>query len=151
MSQFPISFAVWLLSLCSTVDRGRSFGAPFLVARGLRILQDFAGICRAILLNLCRNSGGLATHNLLVVGSSPTGPTTVFEVFSTVDSLFPAGSELLKEHSHQPAPVRAATLWLAPVLFWPNRCFTPRSFSLKSLSGFSRTPSRSVAIHPVLG
>jgi hypothetical protein len=48
---------------CSAADPRRSFGVPFLVARGVRILQDFAAICRAILLNLCRISGGLATHN----------------------------------------------------------------------------------------
>jgi hypothetical protein len=35
----------------------------FLVARGLRILQDFAGICRAILLKFFRVSTGWATHN----------------------------------------------------------------------------------------
>ena len=33
------------------------------VASGLRILQDFAGICRAILLKFFRVSTGLATHN----------------------------------------------------------------------------------------
>ena len=34
-----------------------------LVARGLRILQDFAGICRGILLKSFGVSIGLATHN----------------------------------------------------------------------------------------
>ncbi len=54
---------------------GRAFGSksnaielisPFrfsLVASGLRILQDFAGICRAILLKFFRVSTGWATHN----------------------------------------------------------------------------------------
>ena len=35
----------------------------FLVARGLRILQDFAGFCRAKFFIFFVFSGGLATHN----------------------------------------------------------------------------------------
>src|SRR5258708_40358813 len=39
------------------------FLVSFLVARGLRILQDFAGICRGILLKVFRVSTGWVTHN----------------------------------------------------------------------------------------
>jgi len=55
---------------------------PFLfrlVASGLRIFQDFAGLCR----NLQREGGYLfvcrvreGAHKLLVPGSNPGGPTT---------------------------------------------------------------------------
>jgi hypothetical protein len=60
------------------------FGAPSLVARGVRILQDFAGLCRGKcqIFFVFRVSG--LTHNMLVVGSSPTGPTSVSE-FSRAD------------------------------------------------------------------
>ena len=72
---FPISICRWLLSHCSTADRRRSFTAPVLVARGLRILQDFAGFCRGKcwIFFVFRVSG--LTHNLLVLGSNPSGPT----------------------------------------------------------------------------
>jgi hypothetical protein len=49
--------------------------AAFLVARGLRILQDFAGICSGNGFILLIFGRCVVTHNLLVVGSSPTGPT----------------------------------------------------------------------------
>src|ERR1035438_5843003 len=45
--------------------------------KGLRILQDFAAICRAILLKLFRISATLATHTPQVLGSSPRAATNV--------------------------------------------------------------------------
>src|ERR1700674_4665625 len=45
----------------------------FLVARGLRILQDFAGVFRARLLKLLRISGEVETSDLRVGGSTPSG------------------------------------------------------------------------------
>src|SRR5438445_13410397 len=47
----------------------------FVVARGLRILQDFAGFCRrnSCIFFIC--SRRFRTHNLLVPGSNPGGPT----------------------------------------------------------------------------
>ena len=50
------SFIVAAIGVCSMFCR-------FLVARELRILQVFAGICRAILLKFFRITGGWATHN----------------------------------------------------------------------------------------
>ena len=79
-ARFPISICRWSLSQC-TADRRRSFGAPSLVARGLRwlrILQDFAGFCReeCWIFFVFRVSG--LTHNLLVPGSNPGGTVTLY-------------------------------------------------------------------------
>ena len=48
----------------------------FLGARGVRIFQMFAGICRAILLKYFRIISWLATHNPQVCGSSPRTATS---------------------------------------------------------------------------
>ena len=46
-----------------------------LVASRLRVLPEFAGTCRLSLLIFFRISGLGTTHNSLVAGSSPAGPT----------------------------------------------------------------------------
>jgi hypothetical protein len=51
------------------------FSLVSLVASGLRILQDFAGICRGSLGIFFVLGVRGRTHNLLVLGSNPSGPT----------------------------------------------------------------------------
>ena len=62
-------FFVMVVGRISWFDR-------FLVARGLRILPDFAGFCQAKSFIFFVCNGCCRTHNLLVPGSNPGGPTT---------------------------------------------------------------------------
>jgi hypothetical protein len=64
-----------------------AFVLDLLVASGLRILQDFAGICRGKLgISFVFGVRG-RTHNLLVPGSNPGGPTTYNQrAYTTVEN-----------------------------------------------------------------
>jgi hypothetical protein len=83
---FSSSFIFSILSCASLRKPGvklkccprlREWNSPcFVVAPGLRILLRFAGFCRANLLIIFVINSQTWTHNLLVPGSNPGGPTT---------------------------------------------------------------------------
>ena len=68
------------------VGSEHSLVTAFLVAQGLRILQDFAGSCRGKcwIFFVFRVSG--LTNNLLVSGSNPVGPAKVLCVINRLRS-----------------------------------------------------------------
>src|SRR5882724_12440905 len=71
---FVLTPAMEAASLGAPGGRRRDF-LRILVARGLRILLDFAGICRVKSFIFCACNGRFRSHNPYLVGSSPTAAT----------------------------------------------------------------------------
>ena len=69
--------------------------APVLVARGLRILQDFAGICRGKWLICCVFSGRGRFPKPLVGGSTPPGASTLIPLKAQLRQRMPRPSKCL--------------------------------------------------------